>query len=60
MNYRELLAVLPSMDEEQIQDLLFAEKNGAKRMTFLIRLHQRFCAMRDARERRELIKDAVA
>jgi hypothetical protein len=48
------------MDEEQIQDLLFAEKNGAKRMSFLIRLHQRFCAMRDARERRELIKDAVA
>jgi hypothetical protein len=60
MNYRELLAMLPSMGEEQIQDLLFAEKNGAKRMTFLIRLHQRFCAMRDARERRELIKDAVA
>lgn len=60
MNYRELLRSLPSMDEEQIQDLLFAEKNGAKRMSFLIRLHQRFCAMRDARERRELIKDAVA
>tara|TARA_R110000868_G_scaffold332979_1_gene593894 strand:- start:809 stop:991 length:183 start_codon:yes stop_codon:yes gene_type:complete len=60
MNYRELLVALPKMDEGQIQDLLHDEKKGARRMTFLIRLHQRFCAMRDARERRELIKDAVA
>jgi hypothetical protein len=39
--------------------LLEAERRGARRVTFLERLHQRYTMLRAARERVELLKEAV-
>jgi hypothetical protein len=39
--------------------MLDAERNGAKRVTILERLHQRYTTLRAARERIELMKEAT-
>jgi hypothetical protein len=39
--------------------MLNEEKNGAKRITILERLHQRYNTLRVARERIELLKEAT-
>lgn len=36
------------------------EKVGRKRISHLLRLHQRYCALRDARERMELLNEVTA
>lgn len=38
--------------------MLQQERNGAKRVTVLERLHQRYNTLRVARERAELLKEA--
>jgi len=48
------------MSEDQVLDLLNQERAGAKRISILERLHQRYTAMRTARERMELLKEARA
>ena len=60
MNFRELLDAVKLMDEASVLAMLDAERSGPKRMSFLIRLHQRYSALRAARERKEIIKSAVA
>jgi hypothetical protein len=45
--------------EDEVLALLEAERQGAKRVTFLERLHQRYTMLRAARERVELLKEAV-
>jgi len=52
MNFRELLDAVKLMDEASVLAMLDAERNGPKRMSFLIRLHQRYSALRAARERK--------
>jgi hypothetical protein len=39
--------------------MLDAERNGAKRITILERLHQRYTTLRAARERIEIMKEAT-
>jgi hypothetical protein len=39
--------------------MLNAERNGAKRITILERLHQRYTTLRAARERIEIMKEAT-
>jgi len=46
------------MDEERVLSLLDAERAGARRVSMLQRLHQRYCSLRDARERMEILKEA--
>lgn len=48
------------MTEEQVLELLTAERSGAKRISILERLHQRYTALRAMRERVELLKEAKA
>lgn len=48
------------MSEDQVLDLLNQERAGAKRISILERLHQRYTALRTARERMELLKEARA
>jgi hypothetical protein len=48
------------MTEDQVLSLLNEERAGAKRISILERLHQRYTAMRTARERMELLKEARA
>jgi hypothetical protein len=57
MNWRELNAQLNNMSEEQVKGLLDAERVGARRVTFLERLHQRYCALRAIRERAEILSE---
>jgi hypothetical protein len=47
------------LTESEVLALLEAERQGAKRVTFLERLHQRYAMLRAARERVELLKEAV-
>jgi hypothetical protein len=47
------------LSEGEVLALLEAERQGARRVTFLERLHQRYTMLRAARERVELLKEAV-
>jgi hypothetical protein len=55
MTWRELLLYLPKMTELEIKRALDAERDGAQRVTVLLKLHQRYSAVRKSRERRELM-----
>lgn len=59
MHWRELNKKLNLLTEQEVLDLLEAERVGARRVTFLERLHQRYTMLRSARERIELMKEAV-
>lgn len=59
MNWRELNAKLSLLSEEQVLQMLTEERQGARRVTVLQRLHQRYTMLRAARERIELMKEAV-
>ena len=59
MHWRELNKKLNMLREDEVLELLEIERQGAKRVTFLERLHQRYTMLRAARERVELLKEAV-
>lgn len=59
MNWRELNKNLSALSEDQVKALLDAEVAGAKRVTMIERLHQRYSAMRASRERIELLREAT-
>jgi hypothetical protein len=59
LNWRSLNQKLNMLTEDEVLALLEAERQGAKRVTFLERLHQRYTMLRAARERVELLKEAV-
>lgn len=48
------------MTEEKVLELLNAELAGAKRISILERLHQRYTTLRAMRERLEILKEARA
>ncbi len=60
MNWRKLNKEIALMSEDQVLDLLNQERAGAKRISILERLHQRYTALRASRERMELFKEARA
>lgn len=60
MNWRELNKYLKQMNEVEVLLMLNEERAGAKRLTVLARLHQRYNALRVARERIELLQEAKA
>jgi hypothetical protein len=55
MNWRELNARLSSLREDELANLIEEERQGERRATLMIRMHQRFTALRAMRERRELL-----
>jgi hypothetical protein len=59
MNWRSLNQKLNLLTEEQVLQLLNDERIGARRVTILERLHQRYTMLRAARERVEILKEAV-
>jgi len=59
MNWRELNQKLNLMTEDQVLQMLNDERIGARRVTILERLHQRYTMLRAARERVEILKEAV-
>jgi hypothetical protein len=58
MNWRQMNQRLPDLSESELYELIQAERTGARRKTVLLRLHQRYCALRDARERYCVLLDA--
>jgi hypothetical protein len=58
-NWRALNAVLHRLSEDEVKTMLDAEVAGLRRVTFVERLHQRYCALRAARERMELLKEVT-
>lgn len=59
MNWRELNRILPDLGETEVLRLLEEERAGARRVTVLVRLHQRYTILRAARERSEILGDVV-
>jgi hypothetical protein len=59
LNWRDLNKKLSMLSEEQVLQLLNDERIGARRVTVLERLHQRYTMLRAARERVELLKEAI-
>ena len=57
--WRSLNSQLSRMSEEDVLRLLNEERVGAKRVSVLERLHQRYNTLRVARERLELLKGAT-
>jgi len=59
LNWRSLNAKLSELDEDQVLELLTIEREGERRISMLQRLHQRYTSLRAARERVEILKEAV-
>jgi hypothetical protein len=57
--WRSINHTLSSKTEAEVLTLLDNERNGAKRVTILERLHQRYNTLRVARERIELLQEAT-
>jgi hypothetical protein len=58
-SWRGLNDVLASLSEDEVFTLLTLEMAYERRSSHLQRLHQRYCALRDARERLEVMAKAV-
>ena len=56
LNWRSMIAVLSTLTEDELKQVLDVELKTYKRPAIARRLHQRYSAMRTARERVEIIK----
>jgi len=59
-SWRTLTDILSTLSEEDVLDLLEAERKGEKRWSIVQRLHQRYTILRAARERDELKQEIAA
>ena len=59
LSWRKLNDKLSTMSEQEVLELLTEERQAAKRVTVLERLHQRYTTLRAARERAEILKEAL-
>ena len=59
MNWATLNGRLSKLTEKQVWTLLKTELETYRRASYLQRLHQRYCALRDAREREEIMAKAL-
>ena len=55
-SWKLLTAQIGNLSESELSDLINYEKLSYRRKYILERLHQRFCALRDKRERDELLE----
>ena len=58
LSWRALNEQLSTLTEQEVWDMLTEERSTHRRANYLQRLHQRYCAMRDSRERIEILKEA--
>jgi hypothetical protein len=58
-NWAEMNKRLSALSEKQVWVLLQNELDTYRRASYLNRLHQRYCALRDARERKEILAKAA-
>jgi len=59
-NWAEMNKRLSALSEKQVWVLLQNELDTYRRASYLNRLHQRYCALRDARERKEILAKAAS
>jgi len=59
LSWRGLNDKLANLTEAEVWALLANERTTERRASHIQRLHQRYCALRDARERLELMAEAV-
>jgi hypothetical protein len=59
LSWRALNEQLSTLTEQEVWNMLTEERSTHRRANYLQRLHQRYCAMRDSRERLEILKEAV-
>ena len=59
VNWRTLNAGLASLPEDEVLAMLNAERTGARRRIILRRLHQRYSALRAARERQSIYNEKL-
>ena len=55
MKWRELNVRLSSLREDELATMIEEERQGERRATLLVRMHQRFTALRTLRERQALL-----
>lgn len=60
MPWREMNQKLKVWSEEEIKRQIEEERTNGRRLSVLLRLHQRYTSLRTARERIELLGDANA
>ena len=58
ITWRKLNAELKTLDETKVLEMLTHERESAKRVSVLERLHQRYTALRASRERIEILQEA--
>jgi hypothetical protein len=56
LNWRSMIAVLSTLTEDELKQVLDVELETYKRPAIARRLHQRYSAMRTARERGEIMR----
>lgn len=59
ISWRALNDKLASLSEDEVFAMLTQEQLHERRASHLQRLHQRYCALRDARERIEIMSGAI-
>jgi hypothetical protein len=59
LSWRALNDRIATLSEEEVFALLTEEQLNERRSSHLQRLHQRYCALRDARERVEIMSGAI-
>ena len=59
-SWRQLLVTLNQMTEDEVLEMLNAERQGPRRASILERLHMKYSVLRTNRERIEIMKEAVA
>ncbi|CAB5222957.1 hypothetical protein UFOVP370_44 [uncultured Caudovirales phage] len=59
LSWRTLNDKIATLSEEEVFALLTEEQLNERRSSHLQRLHQRYCALRDARERVEIMSGAI-
>lgn len=59
ISWRALNDKLAALSEDEVFAMLTEEQLHERRASHLQRLHQRYCALRDARERLEVMSGAI-
>jgi hypothetical protein len=59
LSWRALNDRIATLSEDEVFALLTEEQLNERRSSHLQRLHQRYCALRDARERVEIMSGAI-
>lgn len=59
LTWRKFQSQINELTEQQLQELLAEERAIYRRVSMLVRIHQRLCVIRTNRERLEILKDGV-